>query len=208
MKFSNVLMVAAASALIAAPAIAKKKPVEPPCIKGKVLTAFQMRMLQTELVVGALSCKMTPRYNDFVGAYRPDLMSAHRTLMAYFARESKLEDYKSKTANESSQRSLANITEFCNYTNALYDKLLGPERVQLTAFVADEPVANRHGQNACSTPALVTAAAGGKVVPMPRVKPEAEGGATAMTAPAPAAAPQPEGAAAVVPASVPAPAQP
>ena len=32
--------------------------------------------------------------------------------MAYFARESRLEDYKSRTANEVSQRSLANITEF------------------------------------------------------------------------------------------------
>ena len=206
MSLSRAVLLIAVSALVAGPAVAaKKKPAAPPCVKDKVLSSFQMRMLQTELVVGALSCKLTPRYNEFVTAYRADLMGAHRTLMKYFGRESKLEDYKSKTANESSQRSLANITEFCLYTSALYDKLLGPERVQLTAFVANEPVANRHGQNACGTPALVTASTTGKVVPMPRVKPgsdevipksgavitpEAKPAATAETVPAAAPAQQ------------------
>jgi len=173
MKVSHAVLLLAASALIAGPAEAAKKKkgaATPPCIKGKLLTSFQMRMLQTELVVGALSCKLTPRYNDFVRAYQPDLMSAHRTLRAHFVRESRLEDYKSKTANEASQRSLANITEFCLGTSALYDKLLGPERVKLAAFVSGEPSANRHGQNACA-PALA-AVSSGKVVPMPRVKPE------------------------------------
>ena len=174
MNVSRAVLLIAASALLAGPAVAakKKKAASPPCIKGALLTAFQMRMMQTELVVGALSCKMTPRYNDFVKAYQPDLMSAHRTLKKHFGREARLEDYKSKTANESSQRSLANITEFCLYTSALYDKLLGPERVKLAEFVANEPVANRHGQDACGAPSLVTAASGNKVVPMPRMKPQ------------------------------------
>ena len=177
MKFSRVALLIAASMLVVVPTVqAKKKPAEPPCIKGKVLTAFQMRMLQTELVLGALSCKLTPRYNEFVMAYRPDLMSAHRSLMSYFARESKLEDYKSRTANEVSQRSLANITEFCVYSSALYDKLLGPEKINLAQFVAEEPSANRHGQNACGMPAVVTASSGGKLVPLPRIKPEVPAG--------------------------------
>lgn len=178
--------------MLAGPAVAaKKKPSEPPCVKGKVLTAFQMRMLQTELVVGALSCKSTPRYNDFVTSYRPDLMGAHRTLMGYFARESKLEDYKSRTANEVSQRSLANITEFCAYSNALYDKLLGPEKVKLADFVAGEPSANRHDQNACNMPQVVTAASGGRLVPLPRIKPEAPAGMTPAPQEGAAAAPAP-----------------
>ncbi|MCE9521874.1 MAG: hypothetical protein K8S25_05515 [Alphaproteobacteria bacterium] len=203
MKISHVLVLAAATAMIAAPALAaKKKPAAPPCVKGKLLTAYQMRMLQTELVVGALSCKLTPRYNEFVNAYQKELMTAHRALKAHYASESRLEDYKSKTANESSQRSLANITEFCLYTSSLYDKLLGPERVQLDAFVALEPVANRHNQNACSTPALVTASASGKVVPMPRVKPEMEAAAAPVSPQA-----KPEAAAEVIPAAA-APAQP
>jgi|JI9StandDraft_2_1071091.scaffolds.fasta_scaffold53681_3 hypothetical protein len=186
MKFSHAALLIAASTLVAGPAFAaKKKSAEPPCVKGKVLSAFQMRMLQTELVVGALSCKLTPRYNDFVVAYRPDLMSAHRSLMAYFARESRLEDYKSRTANEVSQRSLANITEFCNYTSALYDKLLGPEKIQLADFVSSEPSANRHGQNACGMPSLITASSSGKLVPLPRVKPETPASAAAAAAPQP-----------------------
>lgn len=180
MKVVRVVLLAAASALLVGPALAAKKKADP-CIKDKVLASFQIRMLQTELVVGALSCKLTPRYNEFVTSYREELMGAHRTLMRHFGRESRLEDYKSKTANEASQRSLANITEFCLYTSALYDKLLGPERPKLAAFVGGEPVASRHGQNACGSPALVTAASTGKVVPMPRQKPEVEGAAAAAT---------------------------
>jgi hypothetical protein len=172
MKIARAVLLAAALVLVVGPAIAAKKKADP-CIKDKVLASFQMRMLQTELVVGALSCKLTPRYNEFVTSYRDELMGAHRVLMKHFARESRLEDYKSKTANEASQRSLANITEFCLYTSALYDKLLGPERPpKLAAFVGTEPVASRHGQNACDAPSLVTAASTGKVVPMPRQKPE------------------------------------
>jgi hypothetical protein len=190
MKIARAVLLVAASALLVAPAFAAKKkkaPKAPPCVKGKVLTSFQMRMMQTELVVGALSCKLTPRYNEFVTAYRPDLMGAHKVLMRQFGRESRLEDYKSKTANEASQRSLANITEFCLYTSALYDKLLGLEKVQLAAFVGTEPAASRHGQNACDAPALVTASTTGKIVPMPRQKPGEE--AAVMPAVLPGAAP-------------------
>ena len=184
MKFSHAALLIAASTMISAPAFAaKRKPAEPPCVKGKVLTAFQLRMLQTELVVGALSCKLTPRYNDFVTSYRPDLMKAHRTLMGYFARESTLEDYKSRTANEVSQRSLANITEFCNYSTSLYDKLLGPEKIQIVEFVSGEPSANRHGQNACGLPSVISASSSGKLVPLPRTKPEAPAGFAAVVTP-------------------------
>jgi hypothetical protein len=189
MKMSRVVLVIAAAVLLAGPAVAAKKK-EPPCVKDQLLAAYQMRMLQTELVVGALSCKLTPRYNEFVTAYKSELMTAHRALLKHYRRESTLEDYKSRTANEASQRSLANITEFCLYTSALYDKLLGPERVKLSEFVGTEPVANHHGQDVCGTPALVTASTNGKVIPMPREKPEVKG------APADAAA-------VVIPASAP-----
>jgi hypothetical protein len=187
MKMFQAVLLVAASAMLVGPAAAAKKKA-PSCVKDKLLTAFQMRMLQTELVVGALSCKLTPRYNEFVTAYRPDLMSAHRTLLKHFGRESTLEDYKSRTANEASQRSLANITEFCLYTSTLYDKLLGPEKPKLAEFVGIEPVANHHGQNACGSPALLTASTTGKVVPIPREKPEVAGAAPAPDAPVEAAA--------------------
>jgi hypothetical protein len=119
---------------------------------------------------------MTPRYNEFVTSYKPDLMNAHRTLLKFFGRESKMEDYKSKTANEASQRSLANIGEFCSYTASLYDKLLQPEKVQLATFVATERVAGHHGFDVCGSPTLTTASASPvgastRQVPMPRSKP-------------------------------------
>ncbi len=175
MTIKALLVGVLAIGLAATPALAKKRPAVPACVKDKVLLSLEMRMLQTELVVGALSCQMSPRYNDFVNAYKPDLMTAHRTLLKWFGRESKMEDYKSKTANEVSQRSLANITEFCSYTGALYDKLLGPAKVSLETFVATEPVAAHHDFDVCGAPSLVTASIAptdGRPIPMPRIKPD------------------------------------
>ena len=190
MTIKAVLVGVLAIGLAATPALAKKAkaPPAPPCVKDKVLVALEMRMLQTELVVGALSCQMTPRYNDFVTAYKPDLMTAHRTLLKWFGREAKMEDYKSKTANEVSQRSLANITEFCAYSSALYDKLLAPQKVELASFVTTEPSAARHGFDVCGQPSsMVTASAA------PAAATSATPAAAAMTAPAatPAAVPMP-----------------
>ena len=160
MSMKAVLVGVLAIGLAATPALAKKvhKPAAPPCVKDKVLVSLEMRMMQTELVVGALSCQMTPRYNDFVTAYKTDLMTAHRTLLKWFVREAKMEDYKSKTANEASQRSLRNLTEYCSYTSALYDKLLAPEKVALATFVTTEPSASRHGFDVCGAPAAVVTA--------------------------------------------------
>jgi hypothetical protein len=178
MSMKAILVGILAIGLAVTPALAKKArkaaPPAPTCVKDRVLSSLQMRMLQTELVVGALSCQMTPRYNEFVKTYQPDLMSAHRTLLRFFGRESKMEDYKSKTANEASQRSLRNINEFCAYTTALYDKLLGP-KVQLASFVSSEPAADRHGFEVCGSPSRVTAAASptrARHVPKPRFKPQ------------------------------------
>ena len=182
MTMKAVLVGVLAIGLAATPALAKKKPAAPACVKDKVLVSLQMRMLQTELVVGALSCEMTPRYNDFVNAYKLELMTAHRTLLKWFARDSKMEDYKSRTANEASQRSLANLAAYCTYTGALYDKLLGPQKVALDTFVGTEPAAGHHGFDVCGSPSLVTAsmlATDGRPIPMPRFKPDAEALASA-----------------------------
>ncbi len=216
MTIKAVLVGVLAVGLAVTPALAaKKKPPASSCVKDKVLVALEMRMLQTELVVGALSCQMTPRYNDFVQAYKADLMGAHKTLLKFFARESKMEDYKSKTANEASQRSLANLPEFCTYTTALYDKLLGADKPSLATFVQTEPSAAHHGFEVCGSPSLVTASTtegaaatpatpAADAKPTPRAKPAKKGhkpAADAAAAATPAGAATPEAAAAPAAAS-------
>jgi hypothetical protein len=80
MTISRTVLIAASTLLAASTAAAEK----PRCVKDEVLTSFEIRMLQTELVVGALSCKLTPRYNEFVTEHRPELMKAHKVLLRYF----------------------------------------------------------------------------------------------------------------------------
>jgi len=157
MTISRTVLIAASTLLAASTAAAEK----PRCVKDEVLTSFEIRMLQTELVVGALSCKLTPRYNEFVTEHRPELMKAHKVLLRYFGRESRLEDYKSRTANEASARSIADIAAYCVETAALYDKVLAPDHPKLASLVKSEPAASRHGQHACG-------AAIGDRAPLPR----------------------------------------
>ena len=97
----------------------------------------------------------------------------------------------------------------CAYTAALYDKLLGPQKVSLAAFVATEPVAGHHDFEVCGSPSLITASAAGtnaKPIPMPRIKPDM----TALATPAHSGKPKPRvkpvEASAVAPAAPPAPA--
>jgi hypothetical protein len=120
MKVSRAALLIAVSAMVVGPAVAAKKKAAPApkCIKDRVLSAFQMRMLQTELVVGALSCKMTPRYNEFVIAYRPD--HGGKTMMKYFGRIRQ----GLQVATPTGFTQPANITEFCLFLGA-YDNCLG-----------------------------------------------------------------------------------
>ncbi len=158
MKANRAVLVVVLALMMAGPVAVKKANSETGCIKGKVLTAFQTRMLQTELVVGALSCKLTPRYAEFVNAYKSELLEAHKTLSKYFGDDAKLEAYKSMTATQVSQRSLSNIVAACAEWSAIYDQILAPERVKFVSFLKAEPLAHGHGQNVCGKPTTVIAA--------------------------------------------------
>ena len=162
------------------------------CVNPKEEAALQTRVVQTELMVAALLCHATPRYNDFVTANQKELMRAHEALRAMFKRffgaqgGTELNTFITKLANDSSKRSTRGITAFCTQATAIYDgaAALG-DQMTLATFVAVQPVAQLHGFAVC-----VMGADGKPItIPVPIPKPAA---IAAMPASATPPAPAPE----------------
>lgn len=173
---------------------------EEACVKGPDEVALQTRVIQTDLMVAALSCGASARYNEFVKANQPVLMAAHTQLTKFFTKkrggQKALNAFITKLANDSSKRSIANIALFCQETGWLYDAILSPARGDFVTFISPLAVAQRHGYAPCEPkaqllavgptgPVPVTVAA---AAPPPAAAPAAAPAATPAAAPAPAAA--------------------
>jgi hypothetical protein len=125
----------------------------PACVKGADETALQTRTVQTDLMVAALSCSASARYNDFVKGNQPALMAAHTQLTSFFTKkrggQKAMNAFITKLANDASRRSVADIARFCQETGWLYDAILSPQRGDLSTFMRPLLVAQRHGYTPC-----------------------------------------------------------
>lgn len=197
------ILCAAALALAGGAEAAQKKPAAPkppPCVSGADESAMQLRTVQTELMVAALSCNAADRYNAFVTGNRPVLMEAYTQLKRYFRKrggEKALNAFITGLANDTSTRSVKHIAKFCQDTGYLYDALAAPTRGDLKAFVAQLYVAQLHRQTSCNPPVAYLVPGPGGVVtkvaaagaPPVAVADAAPPAAAQPAAPPPAAAP-------------------
>lgn len=99
------------------------------CANAREHAAFQLRALQTHLMVGALSCGMHDRYNAFVTRWQSDLAGAHRNLSAYFNRtygnrgQRELNEYITALANAQSQESVRHGSSFCGRIGPMFERV-------------------------------------------------------------------------------------
>jgi hypothetical protein len=99
------------------------------CANAREHAAFQLRALQTHLMVGALSCGMHDRYNAFVTRWQTDLAGAHRHLSGYFNRtygqrgQRELNEYITSLANAQSQEGIRLGSHFCGRVGPLFDQV-------------------------------------------------------------------------------------
>lgn len=116
-------------------------PAKAKCLRPAEQTAVQMRLLQTDLMVAALSCHRKPDYNAFVTKHRDVLIQSGRQLRALFHRvhgnsaTPALNSYVTKLANSASMQSL-NGDDYCGRMGKLFDGVLTVSPVSFTAFVA------------------------------------------------------------------------
>lgn len=88
--------------------------------------AIEVRRLQTNLMVAALSCGARAQYNDFILTHRPSLQKYGKAIRAEFNRRygksgsKRLNRFITRLANEASSRSNADRDAFCAEASALF----------------------------------------------------------------------------------------
>jgi hypothetical protein len=145
-------------------ALASWSPVQAQCAQAKEVTAFNIRALQSQLMVGALTCDLHDQYNTFVLRHRNGLDSSRRTLISYFNRagggERAFSAYDTELANVQSTLSTRRGSLYCGDIKPVFTEVL-----QLTSVGDVEKYAVAKGLpqprtvQPCGTQAAVTAPA-------------------------------------------------
>jgi hypothetical protein len=149
------------------------------CSQPSDQMALNTRVLQTELMVGALACKNQNLYNKFVVKYRGQLVEQGQSLRAMFDRRhgkggtTRMNALVTKLANEASQRSVAQRYGFCRQSALLFAKALADDKPDLNGLIE---VAAEHGldgvQRCGSTTVAGFGTAAGKSTLDPKVFPK------------------------------------
>jgi hypothetical protein len=112
--------------------------------------SIEVRRLQTNLMVAALSCGARNDYNEFVIAHRPSLQKYGTAIRAEFRRrygkagDSKLNQFVTRLANEASSRSNADRENFCAEATASFQeaRVRGATLTKLVTVPARQQVAS------------------------------------------------------------------
>lgn len=124
---------------------------------------LQARVLQTELMVAALTCRQKDKYNSFVKKFSKELVGQSSNMQNYFKRAhgsratQELNALVTNLANEASQRVLQYRGDYCSDAAMLFDAVLAAAPKDLVAFAASRPYANEHGIQVCQMTAKQTA---------------------------------------------------
>lgn len=125
------------------------------CVTDRERAAFDVRLLQTELMVGALACRGTEhgdfpgRYAAFVDANRGALKSHADALRAHFRRsfgragEAELDRFVTSLANELSHASMTGTGRYCAQQQPLFERAARTATPDLTRLAAERAAAHR-----------------------------------------------------------------
>ena len=127
------------------------------CASSQDLAALEVRVLQTELMVAALTCGQQDKYNTFVKTYQSELVKQGRALRALFKRvygsahKKRLNGFVTKLANDSSQRSNGARQGYCMLATELFNEALLGRTAQSLKNVTDKPwIRTKHSFQPCS----------------------------------------------------------
>lgn len=143
-------LAAAIALLIASEALADR------CARPNEEQALRTRVLQSEMMVAALSCGERARYNAVVHRLQDQLSQRGRDLKGLFKRVygrdgiSSLDRFVTALANDASQRSLADAGRFCTEAAAMFDRLTTIEPAAFLTYADDRTLGARFAIRACT----------------------------------------------------------
>jgi hypothetical protein len=132
------LLLGGLAAVIAGPAIAQS------CVQSSERTAFQVRALQSQLMVAALACGRDNDYNSFVRKFQGDLAASYRDIQGHFRRtaggrhQGALDSFITQLANDQSQDGIRAGSHFCPLVAPLFSLALAQSNVESLAELAVE----------------------------------------------------------------------
>lgn len=100
------------------------------CLRPAERTAFDIRALQSQLMVVALSCQQQDDYNAFVTRFRSQLGDAHRGVTGYYQRASgrqaqrQMDQYITNLANNQMQVGITQGSHFCRNQTPLFQQAM------------------------------------------------------------------------------------
>jgi len=101
-------------------------PNAPFCARPAEKAAFQVAGLKSRLMVTALACDATDKYNSFIATHRAALLPQEKELSAWFARhygrrgQTEHDQYITNLANAQSRRRIIDNARFCTDGQKLY----------------------------------------------------------------------------------------
>lgn len=118
------------------------------CLSTKEFTSFQVRALQTQLMVGALACDFRDQYNQVVLKHRSELADSRTSIVRYFSRTqgargtTAFNNFDTELANVQSSHSLRRGNLFCREIQPVFAEVLAlpnPGEVQKYAAARNLP---------------------------------------------------------------------
>lgn len=127
------------------------------CATPQEKAALNTRVLQSEMMIAALSCSAYNDYNSFVTKYRSQLLQHSENLRTYFQRNygenshKRLNAFVTKLANSASQKSLNDsYMEYCTNIYGFFDALLSHNVNYVSEIAAHEYFVSQHKIPTCT----------------------------------------------------------
>lgn len=151
----SVFAIVAAALLVAGLSDANAAAKSRICATTKDLRALNLRVLQTELMVAALSCEEHARYNSFITNYRSLLLERSRELQSFFNRTygkggtQQLNQFITRIANDASRQSQERGDEYCTFASSLFEQVINSPSVDSTSVMQEPWLTKRHDVPPC-----------------------------------------------------------
>ncbi len=125
------------------------------CASPSEKAALDVRVLQSELMVAALTCGENARYNAFAQKYEPQLVALGESLRGYFARaygksgEYHMDQFVTRLANDATvRRTQFSMPQYCSNAVNLFNSVLAAQ-TELSEYINQTPFVGGSGIESC-----------------------------------------------------------